>query len=90
MTTNSNPPKRHRLRPATRELCCSICGQTYTYPAKGENATRRLCVECASLPPAISQSLMQMGRRIRDLEKEVKSLSEKCKPKPTVPNGENP
>ncbi|MEX2606911.1 MAG: hypothetical protein WD708_06165 [Kiritimatiellia bacterium] len=90
MTTKADPPKPRRPRPASRELRCGICGQPYTYPLKGRNATRRLCVECAALPASVKPTLMQMGKRIRELEKELKTLSDKLNTKQTPPNGDSP
>jgi hypothetical protein len=90
MTTKADPPKPRRPRPASRELRCGICGQKYTYPLKGQNATRRLCAECAELPTAVKPTMMQMGKRIRELEKELKTISDKLKTQQRPPNGDSP
>ena len=91
MTTKADPAKEpRRSRPATLDVRCGICGQSYTYPLKGQNATRRLCAECAGLPMSTKQSLMRMGKRIRELEKELKTLSDKLNTEQHPSNGDSP
>jgi hypothetical protein len=89
MTMKADAPKPRRPRPASRELRCGICGQVYTYPLKGQNATRRLCAACAALPASVSLSMLRMAGRIRELEKELKTLSEKLTTDPSHNNGES-
>lgn len=90
MTTKTDSPKPRRPRPSTRELRCGICGQSYIYPVKGQTATRRLCAECADLPAGVSQSMLRMAGRIRELEKDLKTLTEKIYNQTTTPNGDSP
>lgn len=89
MTTKADASKPRRLRPVSRELRCGICGQVYTYPLKGQTATRRLCAGCANLPASVQQSMLRMAGRIRELEKELKTLSEKLTIDPSHNNGES-
>ena len=65
--------KEPRLQPATRDKTCQICGEEYTYPEKGSRATRFHCEDCAELPPNHRKILTRMSKRIRALERKLKS-----------------
>lgn len=65
--------KEPRLQPATRDKTCQICGEEYTYPEKGSGATRFHCEPCAELPPNQRKILTKMSKRIRALERKLKS-----------------
>lgn len=90
MNTKPESPAPRRPRPSSRELRCGICAQPYTYPLKGQSSTRRMCAACADLPSSVSESLLRMGGRIRELEKELKILSEKVNNPTQPPKGVSP
>ncbi len=90
MATKADTPTPRRPRPSSRELRCGICAQPYTYPLKGQNSTRRLCAACALLPSTVSESLLRMGGRIRELEQQLKTLTDKVNNPTQPPNGVSP
>ena len=67
--------KRVKLQPATHEKKCQACGIMYTYPEKGQNATRYLCADCNAMPPYAKHVLTKLGKRLHQLERKVERLS---------------
>ena len=60
------------LQPATKDKTCQVCGESYTYPEKGSNATRFHCAVCAALPETLRKILIKMSKRIQSLERKMK------------------
>jgi len=66
--------KDPKLQPATREKTCQVCGSTFIYPEKGSKATRFHCESCADLPVHFRKTLTRLGKRIRTLERKIRTL----------------
>lgn len=74
---NAKPVKS---QPETHRKTCQICGEEYTYPEKGMNATRYLCAPCHDLPAYAKEVLTKMGARLAKLERKVERLRKASQP----------
>jgi hypothetical protein len=74
MTTE---PKKERIVSATKDKKCSICGDSYTYPVKGSNATSHKCELCTDLPLKTAKVIKKINDRVRRLENQLKKFTKK-------------
>lgn len=57
-----------------RPRTCRACGKKFDYPAKGSEATRHHCADCAALPADVRKTLERLNVRITQLENQLRRL----------------
>ena len=60
-----------------RPRTCRACGKKFEYPAKGSEATRHHCADCAVVPADVRKILERLHNRVTQLENQLRRLQEK-------------